>query len=51
MLGFGGAKLKEKSLKNGKYLLDYNISDIYGNRINANAVILNKQGLKKSLQQ
>lgn len=51
MAGLGGAKVKEKKLKSGEYLLQYNIKDIYGNNINTSGVLLELSGTKKYMHQ
>lgn len=43
IVGIGGCKVEEKPLKNGQYLLEYDIEDIYGESTKADAVLLEKR--------
>lgn len=51
MVGIGGAKVREKKLKGGEYMLKYDAEDIYGNSIDVSGVLLELQGTNKYMHQ
>lgn len=49
LVGFGGAKVQDKPLKNGSYQLQYNVKDIYGGSIVADSAKLDVSGSSKNI--
>lgn len=51
IVGFGGAKVKDKKLENGSYFLEYSIEDIFGNTITADGATLEISGNSRNIYQ
>lgn len=50
-VGFGGVKITEKTPETGKYMLEYDIRDIYGNKLETNSVLVDKHAAGKNVHQ
>ncbi len=50
-VGFNGVKISEKTPETGKYMLEYDVRDIYGNKLDVNSVLVDKRAAGKSMHQ